>query len=60
MACVEGAMGPRVELQEPGLSCFTTQGNAVSLTLPSLPPPITPEAAEPYRSPAVNAGRQPS
>ena len=35
MASVEGEMGPRVELQEPGVSCLTARENSGSLTLSS-------------------------
>src|SRR5712691_238336 len=56
-ASVEGDIGPRVELQDPGVSPLATQEDVGSLTPPSSPPtPTTPEAASTQRSPAVNSG----
>ena len=57
-ASVEGDVGPRVELQDPGVSCLSTQENAGSHTLPSPMPPTTPQAASTQPSLAVNAGTQ--
>ena len=45
---------PHVELQEPGVSHFATPEEDMFLTLPSLPPTITPEAARTQRSLAVH------
>jgi hypothetical protein len=53
-AGVEGDTDPRIELQEPGVSCLATQENTGSLTLSS--PLTTPEAARTQRSSAVNTG----
>ena len=53
---VEGAMGPCIKLQEPGVSYPATQENARSLTLSISPPPITLEAARMQHLLAVNAG----
>ena len=55
-ASVEGDIGPRVELQDPGVSPLATQEDVGLLTPPSPSPPPTPEAASTQRSPAVNAG----
>jgi len=55
-ASVERDMGPRVELQDPRVSPLATQEEVGSLTPPSSPPPITPEAASTQRSPVVNTG----
>jgi len=55
-ASVEGDVGPRVELQGPGVSCLAMQEDAGSLTLPSPTPPTTPEAASTQRSLAANTG----
>src|SRR5260221_7988072 len=56
-ASVEGDIGPRVELQDPGVSPLATQEDVGSLTPPSSPPsPTTPEAASTQRSPAANMG----
>jgi len=53
---VEGDMGPRVGLREPGVSRLATQEDAGSLTLPSPTPPTSPEATSTQRSPAANTG----
>ena len=53
---VEGDISPRVELQDPGVSCLTTREDAGSLTLPSPTPPTTLEAASMQRSLAANTG----
>ena len=53
---VEGDIGSHIELQDPGVSCLTTQEDAGSLTLPSPTPPTTPEAASMQCSPAANTG----
>ena len=55
-ASVEEDGDPRIELQKPAVSHLATQEKAGSLTLSSLPPPTTPEAASMQRSPAVNTG----
>ena len=55
-ASVEGDIGPRVELQDPGVSPLATQEDVGLLTPPPSPPPITPEAASTQRSPVVNTG----
>src|SRR5712691_3315723 len=56
-ASIEGDIGPRVELQYPGVSPFAMQEDVGSLTPPSPPPtPTTPEAASTQHSPAVNSG----
>src|SRR5712691_5180660 len=56
-ASVEGDIGPRVELQDTGVSPLAMQEDVGSLTPPSSPPsPITPEAASTQRSPAANMG----
>ena len=53
-ASVKGDISPRVELQDPGVSCLATQENAGSLTMSSSPLPTTPEAASTQRSLAVD------
>ena len=55
-ASVEGDVSPRVELQDPGVSCLATQEVAGSLTISSSspPPPTTLEAASTQRSLAVD------
>jgi len=53
---IEGDISPRVELQDPGVSCLATQEDAGSLTLPSPIPPTTPEAASMQHLPAANTG----
>jgi len=53
---VEGDIGSHIKLQDPGVSCLTTQEDAGSLTLPSPTPPTTPEAASMQRLPAANTG----
>ena len=55
-ASVEEDGDPRIELQEPGVSHLATQEKAGSLTLSSLPPLTTLEAASTQCSPAVNTG----
>jgi len=57
-ASVERDIGPRVELQDPGVSPLATQEEVGSLTPPSSPPPITPEAASTQRSPVTGTGHQ--
>ena len=53
---VEEDRDPCIELQEPGVSYLATQENTKPLTLSSLPPPITLEAARTQCLPAVNTG----
>jgi len=53
---VEEDGDPHIELQEPMVSHLAMQEKAGSLTLLSLPPPTTPEAASMQHSPAVNTG----
>src|SRR5260221_10582783 len=57
-ASVEGDMGPRVELQYPGVSPLATHEDAGSSPSPSpspsSPPTPVPEAASTQRSPAAN------
>jgi len=52
-ASVEQDIGPCVKLQDPGVSPLAMQEEVRSLTLPSSPPPITPEAASTQRSPVT-------
>ena len=55
-ASIERDIGPRVELQNPGVSPLATQEDVGSLTPPSSPSPLTPEAASTQRSPVINTG----
>ena len=55
-ASVERDVGPCVELQDPGVSCLAMQEDARSLTLSSLPPPTTLEAASMQHLPAASTG----
>jgi hypothetical protein len=55
-ASVERDMGPRVELQNLGVSPLATHEDTGSLPLPSPSPSPTPEAASTQCSPVVNTG----
>ena len=56
IASVEEDKHPHIELQEPRVSHLVMREKARSLSLPSLPLPITPEAVRTQRSPTTNAG----